>query len=1192
MTADPPTLDGRTRADLTDRTRELAAAYTDGEWTPGQGDPGDAIVSIFGELAGDLTERLDQRPRRHRVGFVDRLGFERQPPTAARVPIAVAVADGVDSVTVPEATAVLAPGTDGSERTFLTETGSAFEATSAAIDRVYAVDPETDTVVDHRDVVDGGASQTLFDGANQQTHALYLGDDSLLTVPQNGGLRVVVDGPTPGHLLESGLRWEYHGEDATGAVGWHSLVVDPAPVDPTATGDDTTTVSLTVPGTMTPTTVGGRESHFVRARVPAGLGPLGLFDVRVDSVAVGPGPLTRPPMLMLAGDVPQESGPMPTAEGEATEAASTTAVLPFGETPTRRDAFYVADEEVFSKAGADVGLVFYRPSDSTVQPAGQTPRLSWEYWDGTRWASLSVQDGTDAFTSTGVVRFTVPDDLSPTRVAGEATRWIRVRFVGGEYVTVGYDLGTVASGDHGVRADLGGTRAGDVPAYSAVAIGYLGDPPAGVPAHRLTENGLAVADAGPRLDGGGRLAPFVPVADTTQTVYLGFDRQLSGGPFTLLWEVAERVRPTAFEPSVRWEYATDETETGWARAPVTDETEGVQRTGVVSLEVPGATTARSLFGVDRHWLRARVSGDRFETGVRRPVASALPVRVVGIDAHAERVVLRNEGDRPVDLTGFRLDFEFGQSADQSRTVPVDTHVAPGDLLVVETGAEPPGTPAADVRFTFTRPVVNTVDPDTVALCTPGGDPVHALTDEAPDQRVSVSALDTRVESTRTVDARLPRVVDDVATDSESGVDASPVDSDETPPCEPTLRTTPHATSPTRAAPAVGGLYRNVAWAADVRRITDERVGSSTGGPDQQFTLRAAPVLDATVRVDEAPALSDAARDDLLADADESVGVERGDDGEIRRVFVTWTRVPDLLSSGPGDRHYVLDALTGDLRFGDGTRGRKPPRSRDGLRADYETGGGRAGNVPAGTVTDLKSSLAFVDGVTNPIPADGGSEAESTAAVLDRAPRALRDRGRAVTPEDVERIAATTSRQLARIRCLPRVDDTGASRPGWVSLLLVPDTDEPRPTPSVTLRDTVTAGVRERLPASVVAGDRLSVRGPSYVTAAVTVSVVGDGTTTVGTLEATVTDELTAFVHPVTGGPDGEGWPFGRLPAPGDLFARLEDLDGVDHVADLVVRFDADGDAVTVAPGDTPPAVADDVLVATGSHTVTATGGTR
>jgi predicted phage baseplate assembly protein len=1188
VTADPPVLDGRTRADLTERTRALATAYTDGEWTPGQGDPGDAVVSIFGELAGDLTERLDQRPRRHRVGFVDRLGFERQPPTAARVPIAVAVADGVDSVTVPEATAVLAPGTDGSERTFLTETGSAFEATSAAIDRVYAVDPETDTVVDHRDAVDGGASQTLFDGANQQTHALYLGDDSLLTVPQNGGLRVVVDGPTPGHLLESGLRWEYHGEDATGAVGWHSLAVDPAPVDPTATGDDTTTVSLTVPGTMTPTTVGGRESHFVRARVPAGLGPLGLFDVRVDSVAVGPGPLTRPPMLMLAGDVPQESGPMPTPEADPT-----TVVLPFGETPTPRDAFYVADEEVFSKAGADVGIVFYRPSESTVQPAGPTPRLSWEYWDGTRWASLSVQDGTDAFTTTGVVRFTVPADLSPTRVAGEDTRWIRVRFVGGEYVTVDYDLPTLGFGTHEVEVGPVGVRTGDVPAYSAVAIDYLGDPPADVPAHRLTENGLAVADAAPTLEGGGRLAPFVPVADTTQTVYLGLDCQMSGGPFTQLWDVTERVRPPTFEPSVRWEYATDESGTGWARAPVTDETEGVRRTGVVSLEVPGATTARSLFGVDRHWLRARVSGDRFETRVRRPAASALPVRVVAIDAHAERVVLRNEGDSPVDLTGFQVDFEFGQPADQRRTLPVDTHVGPGDLLVVETGAEPPGTPAADVRFTFTRPVVNTVDPDTVALCTPDGDPVHALTDAAPDQSVDLSALTRRVESVGPADARLSQVVDD-ATDSESGADESTADAApaETPPCEPTLQTTPHTARPTRAAPAVAGLYRNVAWAADVRRITDERVGSSTGGPDQQFTLRATPVLNVTVRVDEAPALSDAAREALLADPDESVGVERGDDGEIRRVFVTWTRVPDLLSSGPEDRHYVLDALTGDLRFGDGTRGRKPPRSRDGLRADYETGGGRAGNVPAGAVTDLVSSLAFVDGVTNPIPADGGSEAESTAAVLDRAPRALRDRGRAVTPADVERVAATASRQLARIRCLPRVDDTGASRPGWVSLLLVPDTDDPRPTPSVTLRDAVTAGVGERLPASVVAGDRLSVRGPSYVTAAVTVAVVGDGSRTVGTLEATVTDELTAFLHPVTGGPDGEGWPFGRLPGPGDLFARLEDLDGVDHVADLVVRFDADGDSVTVAPGETPPAVADDVLVASGSHAVTATGGTR
>ena len=1191
MPADPPILDGRDQADLIAQTRALATAYTDGEWTPGQDDPGDAIVALFGELASDLVERLDQRPYRHRVGFVDSLGFERLPPTAARLPVTVTVANGVETVTVPEETAVLAPGTDGSERTFVTVDGSAFEATSAVLDRVYAVDPSTDHIVDHRDLIKGTATATLFDGENQQRHALYLGDETLLAVSPGGSLRVAVSGPTAGHVLESALRWEYHGEDSTGRIDWHPMAVHPAPVDPTAERDDTATISLSVPGTMTPTTVGENESLFVRARVPAGLGPLGLFDIRIDSVAVGPGPLDRPPILMLAGDVPQESGPIPDDETEPTDSEEPTAVLvlPFGETPRHRDEFYIADDEVFSKADADVALMFHRTSTSE-QSTGTIPRLSWEYWDGGRWARLAVTDGTEGFTIEGEVRFTVPTDLMPTTVAGELSRWIRVRLVGGSYIDVEYVLSSTEPGE------LSEVRTGEIPTFSAVGIDYMGDLPEELPTHRLVENGLAVVDVADTLDGQKRFAPFIPVPDTEQTLYFGFDRPLSGGPFTILWDVSERTQPPGFEPSLRWEYGIEPDDGKiWRRAPATDGTEGIRHTGVVALEIPEATAPRKLFGAERHWLRVRVSGDRFETGVRPASAGDLSVRVVAIDAQTERVVLRNDGDRAVDLTGFMMDFEHDQPADQRWTLPMGTSVGPGEHLVVETGAEPPAEPAADVRFSFTRAVINSVDPDTIALVTPGDDPVHALTDVAPEWRVPLLDLDDDLTDLTRVDLRLPFVSDDEATvadielmDEESDTDAA----EGPPPCDPSLPTAPPAGAPSRAAPRLKGLYRNAAWAADVRCIRGERVGSSNGGANQQFTLRQSPALDVTVTVDEASALSAAAREELLAESPDDVRVELDSDGEVRRVFVAWTRVPDLLSSRPTDRHYVLDALTGVVRFGDGTHGRNPPRSRDGIRANYVTGGGRAGNIPANSVSGLKSSLPFIDEVTNPLAADGGTEAEPTAAVLARAPAELRNRNRGVTVADVERLAAATSRQLARIRCLPRLDAAGERRSGWVTLVLVPDVDVVRPRPSATLCETVTQAMRDRLPVSVVAGDRLVVRGPSYVTASVSVTVVGDGGLTIGALEAAVADVLGTFLHPLTGGPSGDGWAFGRLPAPGDFFAKLEDLDGVDHVADLTIRFESNKTSVTVGAGDTPPAVAEDVLVASGNHTVTATGGAR
>ena len=1182
MSADPPTVDGRSTEALTALVGDLAAAYTGEAWVPGGGDAGDALVALFGELAGGLAERLDRLPEKHRVAFYDRLGFDRLPPTAARLPLLVAVADGVDTVTVPEGTAAVAADTDGNERTFETVEGSAFEATSAVLDRVYAVDPATDRVVDHRAVVDGGATAAPFEGPNEQRHTLYLGDDELLAVVPGGTVRIAVTGPTPGHVLESALRWEYHGDESD-EVDWHPLELLPAEVDPISPPGGTATLTFEVPGEPKPTAVGGHETLWIRARVSEGLGPIGLFDVSVSGVEVGPGATEegRPPDLLLANDVPLAG------VDDGGEAVDDRPVKPFGERPQRLDAFYVADGEAFTKPGASVELYFERPDGTRADPHS-SPRLSWEYWDGDRWSRLDVEDGTDVLTGDGAVAFDVPHDLAETSVAGETASWIRARLVDGSYVAIEHTL----TGE--TPPDVEATSSGDPPEYAAVLVRYADDPPSGVPARRLTENALTVADVGARLDRGETVRPFLAPPDATGALYFGFDRALSDGPITLFFDAADRTVPDDFHPGVRWEYSDDPGGVVWHRLEAEDGTRGLLRTGIVSLVFGTPTVAHERFGVERHWIRARVSGDQFVpegTGATDP--AALPVHITGIDAPNERVELRNLGDRTVDLTGYRVDFEHGQPAEQTRTLPPETRLGPGERLIVETGAESPAEPPADVRFTYLAPVLNDVDPDTVAVLTPGGELVTKRRDRTPlDQGTPGSypyPPPFAPEPSSGTDTP-PGDGTGVGIGTGTGSEAGSEDEGSTAPdpCDPTLPTEPPSGDPTRAPTTLRGVYRNAAWAADLARVTDERVGSSTGVADQSFDLRSTPVLDATVTVDEHGTLSEAAREALLDERPGEVTVERGPDGAVRAVRVEWTRVPDLLASGPEDRHYVLDGVTGELRFGDGVRGRIPPRSRDGVRASYTTGGGEAGNVPAGSVEGLKSSLAFVDEVSNPVAADGGSEAESTAAVLNRAPRELRDRGRAVTAADVERVASGASRRLARVRCLPGMDAGGESRPGWVTLVLVPEVAEAKPLPSATLRGAVGDAVRAALPATVVATDRLVVRGPSYVTVAVEARVAGDGSRTVSELETAVVDALSAFLHPLTGGFAGDGWAFGDLPAPGDLFARLEDVEGVDHVAALAVRYEGVDAAVTVREGEAPPRVAEDVLVTGGSHAVDAT----
>jgi hypothetical protein len=69
------------------------------------------------------------------------------------------------------------------------------------------------------------------------------------------------------------------------------------------------------------------------------------------------------------------------------------------------------------------------------------------------------------------------------------------------------------------------------------------------------------------------------------------------------------------------------------------------------------------------------------------------------------------------------------------------------------------------------------------------------------------------------------------------------------------------------------------------------------------------------------------------------------------------------------------------------------------------------------------------------------------------------------------------------------------------------------------------------------------------------------------VETSALTALQAFLNPVSGGPEGKGWPFGRGVFLSDIAAILEALSGVDYVRqlELIVDNAPVGDQVTVPP---------------------------
>ena len=380
------------------------------------------------------------------------------------------------------------------------------------------------------------------------------------------------------------------------------------------------------------------------------------------------------------------------------------------------------------------------------------------------------------------------------------------------------------------------------------------------------------------------------------------------------------------------------------------------------------------------------------------------------------------------------------------------------------------------------------------------------------------------------------------------------------PCPPShlvafhpLWAAPAATSEYSLNPRIEGIYLNTTWALQMEVMKDEILGSSDGETEQTFTLTKVPVTSEEIWVNEFSALSEDEIKDIIDEGELEVKEVQDDKGNITKFWIRWTAVDDLLSSTKDDRHYEIDRIAGTVNFGDGTHGAIPPIGTDNIKANYWFGGGKGGNVDSSKVTSLKTSVPFVDKVSNPLTAAGGSDTEAVEKVLERGPQLIRHRNRAVTREDFEWLARQASPSIARAKCLPNFDNKGEHRAGWVTVIIVPESEEKQPTPTLELKSRAEDYLKDHTANTVVSPERLQVSEPVYVEVSVEATIVSASIDAVPVIESETLSQLEEFLHPLTGGFEAEGWDFGKAPCLSDFFALLENIPDVDHVRNLLVR---------------------------------------
>jgi predicted phage baseplate assembly protein len=339
-----------------------------------------------------------------------------------------------------------------------------------------------------------------------------------------------------------------------------------------------------------------------------------------------------------------------------------------------------------------------------------------------------------------------------------------------------------------------------------------------------------------------------------------------------------------------------------------------------------------------------------------------------------------------------------------------------------------------------------------------------------------------------------------------------------------------------ASPIIRGLSAfttgGTTDAVNAELIENELLGAAEGVPGQRFALKHRPVVPGGAA---------------------AVLEVSGIDG-----WQEWKQVQDFVDSKPEDQHFVLDAVGGEVQLGPGVRepdgvlrnyGAVPPKGARLRLRSYLIGGGSHGNVARNAITVLKSSIPYIARVQNRRAAEGGVDGEDIENAKVRGPIVLRTRDRAVTMEDYEHLAREAAPEVARVRCVSAGDGADA---GGVRILVVPaagSSDGRLRFEQLVPGEETLQRIGHRLDESRVIGTRVLVEPPVYRGITVVAKLRPRASANPTRLQADALDALYHYFHPISGGPDRNGWPFGRPVHVGEVYSVLQGLRGTELVED-------------------------------------------
>lgn len=336
-------------------------------------------------------------------------------------------------------------------------------------------------------------------------------------------------------------------------------------------------------------------------------------------------------------------------------------------------------------------------------------------------------------------------------------------------------------------------------------------------------------------------------------------------------------------------------------------------------------------------------------------------------------------------------------------------------------------------------------------------------------------------------------------------------------------------------------------------VRGERLPPGSGEPDQIVKMANTPViqssLDLTVNGERWSRI-----DHLHAAAGEITGIGNQSIPVIESAVISTTN----------SKVYTLDVESGEVRFGDGLHGSRPPLNAS-IQANYAHGGGSQGMVGIGSINKAPTLEQGLK-VTNPVPTWGGSQAESVDDAEKRIPAVVRHRDRLVTTQDCRDITwETPGVDMGRVEILTLFHPAlkNQTSEGVVTVMVIPLTDALNPNapmPDQLFLEAVCAHLSPRR----VLTTELHVRGPEYVPIWISVGIEVVPGFDPGPVREAVKAEIERFLSPLQGGYEqkvssplqGEfeqkGWPLGKVVDALEIAAAVTRVDGVAKINQILL----------------------------------------